>query len=241
MSRASRAPVIVITGGTGAGKSTVAAVFRKFHARVVDVDRLARVLLKPGEPAWHEVLKEFCGARLRVKAGSGRHYQPADFIGEDGRPFPELPWAINAAGLIQRTKLGATVFASAETLETLNRIMHPRLRKLLDAKIALHRKLSSRPLVLDMAVYPERPFRGLADVVLWVRAPGGLRAQRLADSKRLSPEDASERVRRQWKDEEFEKLADFILPNLGSDAELRKGAEEIWPRLLSKAAGGNAH
>jgi dephospho-CoA kinase len=111
---------------------------------------------------------------------------------------------------------------------------------LLNAKIKLHRRLSSRPLVLDMAVYPERAFHGLGNAVLWVRAPGGLRAQRLADSKRLSLEEASDRVRLQWTDEEFEKLADFILPNLGSDDDVQKGAEALWPRLLAKAAGGDS-
>jgi len=241
MSKGKHAPVIVITGGTGAGKSTVASVFKRYNARVIDVDRLARRLLKPGEPAWHEVLKEFCGARLAVQIGPDHKFRPDDFVDLSGKSLPELPWAINTCGVIQRSKLGATVFSNPESLEALNRITHPRLRKLLDAKISLHRKLSVRPLVLDMAVYPERAFRGLADIVSWVRAPGGLRAQRLADSKRLTMEEASERIRRQWKDEEFEKLADFILPNLGSDAELKKGAEELWPKILSKAAGGDAH
>jgi dephospho-CoA kinase len=236
MPKPRRAPVIVVTGGTGAGKSLVAAVFRNLNARVVDVDRLARRLLKPGEPAWHEVLKEFCGARLEGKYAPGHKFHPGDFTDAAGRPLPELPWAITASGAIQRSRLGATVFSSPQALATINRITHPRLRKLMDAKISLHRKLSSRPLVLDMAVYPEKAFKGLADVVLWVRAPGGLRAQRLADSKRLTLEEASERVRSQWKDEVFEKLADFILPNLGSDVELRKGAEALWPMILRKAS-----
>jgi|GEM_PF-164287 len=233
-----RAPVIVVTGGTGSGKSTVAAMFRKLGARVVDVDRLARQLLKPGSPVWHEILWEFCGAKPASKFEAGRSLIPADFVDKHGQPFPELPWVITASGAIRRGQLGATVFSNPQALDTLNKIMHPKLRKLIDAKIKLHRQLSTRPLVLDMAVYPEKTFRGLGDVVLWVRAPGGMRAQRLADSRRLSMEEATTRVRIQWKDEEFEKLADFVLANLGSDTDLREGAEELWPRLLTKADGG---
>jgi dephospho-CoA kinase len=236
----SKAPVIIITGGTGAGKSTVAAVFKKLQARVVDADRLARRLLKPGEPAWYEILREFCDAHLEGPVESGKHLLPGNFFDHLGRVFPNLPWVINSQGVLRRDQLGAMVFSDPRALETLNRIVHPRLRKLLDAKIELHRKLSQRPLVMDIAVYPERPFRGLGDVVLWVRAPGGLRAQRLADHKRLTLEDASIRVRAQWTDEEFEKIADFILPNLGSDEELRYGAERLWPKLLIKASGGSA-
>jgi dephospho-CoA kinase len=234
------APVIIVTGGIGAGKSTAAAEFKRLGARVVDVDRLARRLLKPGEPAWHEVLKEFCGAHLIRKTIAGLPLLPADFADAAGQPLPELPWVITPRGEIIRNKLGATVFSNAASLKALNRSMHPRLRALLDEKIRLHRRLSRRPLVLDMAVYPEKAFRGLGSAVLWVRAPGGLRAQRLADAKRLTLEEASERVRLQWKDEVFERLADFTLPALGSEEDLRKGAAELWPRLLAKAAGGRA-
>jgi len=240
MTKKSRAPVIIVTGGTGSGKSTVAAVFKKLGARVIDVDRFAHRLLKPGGQPWHEIIWEFCGAKLCNKSKLTLSLAPDDFVDSHGLPLPELPWAIDAAGVIRRDKLGATVFANPEALEILNRIMHSRLRKLLDAKINFHRKLSSKPLVLDMAVYPARPFRGLGDLVLWVRAPGGLRIQRLADSKRLNLEEASARVRIQWKDEEYEKLADFILPNLGSDMDIKKGAKELWPRLLSQATGGGS-
>ena len=238
MSRKTQAPVIVVTGGTGVGKSTAAEVFkRRGKARVVNVDRLSRRLLRPGEAAWREVIREFCGAVPAFQALPLRKLVPGDFLDRSGKPLPELPWVIHASGEIRRDKLGATVFTNAEALETLNRIMHPRLRKLLDLKIKLHRRLSRRPLVLDMAVYPARPFRGLGDAVLWVRAPGGLRAQRLADSKRLSLEEAAERIRLQWNDETFSNLADFVLPNLGSDADLRHGAEEMWPKLLTQAEG----
>lgn len=230
-------PTIIVTGGTGSGKSTVAAEFKKLGARVVDVDRLAHRLLKPGSPAWHEILREFCGAKLKEKNQLSPALTPGHFVDSSGKPLPELPWAITSAGAIRRDRLGATVFSNPEVLLALNKITHPRLRKLLDAKISLHRKLSARPLVLDMAVYPERVFRGLGDLVLWVRAPGGLRVQRLADSKRLNLEEASARVRIQPKDEEYKKLADFILPNLGSDLDVRKGAQALWPRLLSGFSG----
>jgi len=76
-------------------------------------------------------------------------------------------------------------------------------------------------------------------VVLWVRAPGGLRAQRLADNREMSMEEASARVRIQWKDDTFKKIADFTLPNLGSDTDLRQAAQALWPQLIKFAHKGS--
>ncbi len=238
MTKKEKAPIIVITGGTGSGKSTVAAVFNKLGARLIDVDRFAHRFLKPGSPAWHQLLQAFAGVKLRQPKSFNQPYAPEDFIDAQQQPLTSLPWLINQQGVIRRDKLGAKVFADSAALEQLNKIIHPRLRKALDAKLTMHRRLSTKPVVLDMAVYPEKLFRGLGDVVLWVRAPGGLRAQRLADHRRLSLEEASARVRIQWKDDEFKKVANFILPNLGSDTDLKKSAEALWPQLLKFAYDG---
>lgn len=235
MTKLEQPPVIVVTGGTGSGKSTVAGVFKKCGARVIDVDRFAHRLLKPESIGWHEILQQFCGAKLVHSHAIGESYQADDFVDQQNQPLPELPWVINSQGCIRRDKLGATVFASQESLETLNKILHPKLKKSLEAKIAVHKKISSKPLILDMAVYPEKAFRSIGDVVLWVRAPGGLRAQRLADNRAMSMDEASSRVRIQWKDELFKKIADFTLPNLGSDTDLKQAAEAIWTQLLKFA------
>ncbi len=238
MNKKEQAPVIVITGGTGSGKSTVAAVFNKMGARLIDVDRFAHRFLKPGSPAWQQLMQNFTGTKLCQPKKFGEAYKPSDFLDAQQQPLKELPWLINRQGLIQRDKLGARVFSDSMSLEQLNKIIHPRLRKALDSKLATHRRLSNKPVVLDMAVYPEKIFRGLGDVVLWVRAPGGLRAQRLADHRRLGLEEASARIRIQWKDDDFKKVANFILPNLGSDTDLKKAAEALWPQLLKFAYDG---
>jgi dephospho-CoA kinase len=230
--------VVIVTGGTGAGKSTVAAVFKKLHARVLNVDRLARTLYRPGAPAWHEVLDAFCGARLAGEAAPGKRYQPEDFKDRQGRVFPELPWVVGPRGEIRRGRLGSTVFSDPAALQILNRILHPRLRKLLDTEIARHGQKSARPLVLDMAVYPEPPFRGLGGAVLWVKAPPERRGARLAAQARLSLSEARARVRAQWPDPVFARAADFKLANVGSKRDLQRGAERLWPRLVAKAAGG---
>lgn len=55
--------VVALTGGIGAGKSTVAQYFASLGATVVDADQLARLAIKPGSPGFSEVEERF-GARV---------------------------------------------------------------------------------------------------------------------------------------------------------------------------------
>lgn len=51
--------VIALTGGIGAGKSTVAQIFSELGANVVDADHLARVAIERGSPGFDEVIARF--------------------------------------------------------------------------------------------------------------------------------------------------------------------------------------
>lgn len=64
-------PVMVagLTGGIGCGKSTVASLFKRLGAHIVDADYIARELVAPGEPALKEIVKTF-GKKVLKKDGS---------------------------------------------------------------------------------------------------------------------------------------------------------------------------
>ena len=49
--------VIALTGGIGAGKSTVAQFFNELGAVVVDADQLARIAIERGSEGFDEVIK----------------------------------------------------------------------------------------------------------------------------------------------------------------------------------------
>ena len=86
---------IGLTGGIGAGKSTVAARLAELGATIVDADRLAREVVEPGTPGLAAVVEAF----------------GADVLLPDGR--------------LDRPALGRTVFGDAEQLARLNGILHP--------------------------------------------------------------------------------------------------------------------
>ncbi len=51
--------IVGLTGGIGAGKSTVANMFAQLGALVVDADQLARQAIEPGSIGFDEVVAEF--------------------------------------------------------------------------------------------------------------------------------------------------------------------------------------
>ncbi|EFG47736.1 dephospho-CoA kinase [Brevibacterium mcbrellneri ATCC 49030] len=87
--------LIGLTGGIGAGKSTVAQLFEERGVPIVDADAIARDVVKPGEPALAELVEHF----------------GESILGADGE--------------LNRGKLAEVAFADAESHEALNAIMHP--------------------------------------------------------------------------------------------------------------------
>jgi dephospho-CoA kinase len=93
-----------LTGGIASGKSAVAAMLREMGFPVLEADLVSHQLLEPGQAAHDEVLREF-GANLT-----------------------------DAAGRIDRAKLGSLVFADPAKLAKLNRVLHPRVEEIVFRK-----------------------------------------------------------------------------------------------------------
>jgi dephospho-CoA kinase len=97
---------IGLTGGIGSGKSTVAAMFAKLGAVVIDADAISRELVEPGQPALHELVDEF---------GEG-------IIAPDGS--------------LRRSELARIAFQDPTATQRLNAIMHPLIRAETERRLA---------------------------------------------------------------------------------------------------------
>ena len=87
--------LIGLTGQSGAGKSTVAEVFAKLGAYVINADKIVAELYNAGSPCLKAVAAEF---------------------GQD---------ILNPDGTLDRRKLAQRAFASRERTNALNRLVHP--------------------------------------------------------------------------------------------------------------------
>jgi dephospho-CoA kinase len=87
-----------LTGGIGAGKSTVADLFSQKGGVVIRSDELARQVIEPQTPGFQQVIDRF------------------------GKEF------VNSEGYIDRAKLAQIVFQDDAALKDLENIIHPLVR-----------------------------------------------------------------------------------------------------------------
>ncbi len=87
--------LVGLTGGIGAGKSTVSARLEELGARVIDADRIVRELQQPGMPVFVAMVD---------------HFGPA---------------IVAADGTLDRAAVAAQVFGDDDQLAALNAIVHP--------------------------------------------------------------------------------------------------------------------
>jgi dephospho-CoA kinase len=197
-----RIPVIGLTGGIGAGKSTVTQMLEKLGAAVIDADKVGHQIYLPDLPAWREIVDTF---------------------------GPEV---LNADRTIDRQALGKLVFADPEALRTLNRIVHPKMFDRMGELIAEMRARGwMKAIVVEAAVLIEANWMALVDQVWVVMASAAVVVERLAKQRHLSPEQVRTRIAAQLTNDERLKHADVVIRNDGSLEEVRHAVQQAWDQL----------
>ncbi|MEM7323937.1 MAG: dephospho-CoA kinase [Actinomycetota bacterium] len=151
----------------------------------------------------------------------------------DGRAFGPLvetfgPGILGPDGRVDRPALGAIVFTDPGALATLNEVTHPAI----DVEIGLAIDAAAgRPIVLDMAVLTESDLgKGHYHEVLVVEAPLAVRLERLRTNRGMAEEQAMARIISQATDAQRRAIADHLLMNDGTEADLRAAVGALWDR-----------
>jgi dephospho-CoA kinase len=202
MRMAGQIPVIGLTGGIGAGKSTVTQMLEKLGAAVIDADKVGHQIYLPDLPAWREIVDTF---------------------------GPEV---LNADRTIDRQALGKLVFADPEALRTLNRIVHPKMFDRMGVLIAeMRARGGMKAIVVEAAVLIEANWMALVDQVWVVVASEAVVVDRLAKQRHLSSEQLRTRIAAQLTNDERLKHADVVIRNDGSLEEVRHAVQQAWDQL----------
>ena len=172
-----------LTGKTGAGKSTAAALLREKGWYVIDGDVLARQVTQKGSPVLQTLASVF-GADILLPDGS-----------------------------LDRKALVRKVNTRSDGKQQLDSITHPAIDALLRAEVQKAQDAGFTRCVFDAAALLESPSKALCEKIIVVTAPEQIRLQRIRSRDGLSEEDARARMRMQKEDDYYLSQADIIIEN----------------------------
>jgi dephospho-CoA kinase len=199
--------VIGLTGGIGTGKSEVARILQDLGAVIINADQVGHKAYIPHSEIWQEVVKAF---------------------GED---------ILQPSGEIDRKKLGGIVFSDPEHLARLNRIMHPRMAKMVAERIKLLAEQGKSVVVVEAAILFEAGWDSLVDEVWSTGSPEELVIGRLQARNGLSEEEARRRIGAQMSASERRRRSNVVIDNSGDLADLERAIQSLWNNRVKEKVG----
>jgi dephospho-CoA kinase len=138
-----------------------------------------------------------------------------------------------ADGRLDRERLGALVFADADARARLNSIVHPLVRA------ASAQRLAGLPddavVVHDVPLLVEAGLTDAYDLVVVVSVSPAVQLDRLVRLRGMTAEAAQARIAAQAAPAERLAVADVVLTNDGTRAELAMQVDALWRRLTGAA------
>jgi dephospho-CoA kinase len=196
-----------LTGGIGSGKSAVSTRLAAHGAVILDADKAAREVVEPGSGGLAQIVEAFGPEVLR----------------EDGA--------------LDRPGLGEIVFADDTRRQVLNAIVHPlvheRMREAEERAVA--EGGDGVVLVHDVPLLAEGGRGGQFDVVIVVDVPQQVQVDRLVRYRGMTSEQAAARISAQATREQRLAIADIVIDNSGTLADLDKRVAEVWAELAGRA------
>jgi dephospho-CoA kinase len=193
--------ILGLTGSFGSGKTTVARIFQSSGAKIIDADNIAHRVIKPKNPIYKKIINTF---------------------GKD---------ILNKDRTINRNKLAKLVFNNKELLESLNKIMHPEVIRIIREKI---KAVSAGIIVLDAPLLIEKGLQNLVNKLIVVTITREKQIERIRQKTDLSRQDILKRINAQISQNVKSRFANFIIDNSGTIEETKKQVMAIR-RLLWKS------
>jgi len=143
------------------------------------------------------------------------------------------PAVIRDDGSLDRQALADIVFGDAAALARLNAIMLPRIA---ERTRALQEAASADAVVVhDSPLLVEQGLQDAYDVVVVVDCPDDVRLDRLVRLRGMSEADARARMTAQATREARLAVADRVIDNSGSPADLTSAVDALWRELVAGA------
>ena len=195
---------VAVTGNIASGKSSLLRIWERAGVPVISADDLARAVVEPGTAGLREVVRVF---------------------GDE---------VLEPDGQLDRSRLRDRVFRDEDARGKLESILHPRIRDLREAWL---REQGWRGVELVAAEIPllfETGYARGVDVTIVVDAPPAVRLERLVRLRGLDAEEAARIMSTQADAADKRAMADHVIPNDGTPADLEQRALELLARLRAR-------
>jgi len=186
---------IGITGGVGAGKSTVLDLLKEnFNCKVLLADEVAASLMKSGQDCFNQVVK---------------------------LPWPES--IVGPDGEIDRPKMAKFMFADDSLREAVNGIVHPAVEREVLNQVETERGAHNiEYFFFEAALLIECGYGKLVDEMWYIYATEEVRTKRLIESRGYSKERIEKTMASQRSDASFRQQADQVIDNSGDKGDTLK-------------------
>lgn len=176
--------IIGVTGGVGAGKSTVLMYLtRQYKAKVMQADEIGHEVMEPGREAYQKILSVF----------------GENILSEDG--------------YIDRKALGHIVFSDQEKLKELNAIIHPAVKEEILRRLARAKEAGETYAVVEAALFLEEKYDAFCDETWYIYTNEEQRRDRLKKSRGYTDERIDQIFENQKTHEEFLSRCRFVIDN----------------------------
>ena len=175
---------IGITGGVGAGKSTVLDFLEeKYQAYVMKADEIGHLVMEPGQSCYKPVIALF-GKQI-----------------------------IKNDKTIDRRLVSDVVFSHPDMLEKLNHIIHPAVKEYIRRQLDLKKEEGQRICVVEAALLLEDHYEEFCDTIWYIHTDSEIRIRRLMESRGYTREKSMSIIASQAPEEFFRAHTDYVVTN----------------------------
>jgi dephospho-CoA kinase len=197
---------VALTGNIASGKSTVARLFERWGACLIDADAIVRDLQQPGTPVFQQIVERFG------------------------------PTVLAPDGTLDRASLRSLVFRDERARDELNAIVHPAVRARRDSLMAEARASRIPVVVQDIPLLFEAMDPTAFDLVVLVDAPVDIRRARLMEHRRLDREEADRMIAAQLPAAGKRSRSHLVIDNDADLETLETRARAAWEEISRIAA-----
>ena len=201
---------IGITGGVGAGKSTVLDFLEeKYQAYVMKADEIGHLVMEPGQVCYEPVIALF-GKQV-----------------------------IKNDKTIDRRQISDVVFSHPELLEKLNQIIHPAVKQYIKEQLEIKKQQGQKVCVVEAALLLEDHYQEFCDTIWYIHTDEEIRIQRLMANRGYTREKCIHIMQNQADRKQFSELADFVIDNSGTVESAEIQIRQILENIGWKHKGNN--